>query len=71
MKNREIKVLLSAPRGFCAGVERAIEIVQKSIKKSIKKVFFIRGFWIKHKDIKLLIILNVYVKHTACFYIII
>jgi len=33
MKNKEIKVLLSAPRGFCAGVERAIEIVQKSIKK--------------------------------------
>jgi 4-hydroxy-3-methylbut-2-enyl diphosphate reductase len=33
MKNREIKVLLSAPRGFCAGVERAIEIVKKSIKK--------------------------------------
>ena len=25
--------LLSAPRGFCAGVERAIEIVEKSIKK--------------------------------------
>jgi len=33
MKNREIKVLLSAPRGFCAGVERAIEIVKKSLKK--------------------------------------
>ena len=33
MKNREIKVLLSAPRGFCAGVERAIEIVKKSIHK--------------------------------------
>ena len=33
MKNKEIKVLLSAPRGFCAGVERAIEIVKKSIKK--------------------------------------
>jgi len=33
MKNREIKILLSAPRGFCAGVERAIEIVKKSIKK--------------------------------------
>ena len=33
MKNREIKVLLSAPRGFCAGVERAIEIVEKSIQK--------------------------------------
>ena len=33
MKNREIKILLSAPRGFCAGVERAIEIVKKSLKK--------------------------------------
>jgi len=33
MKNKEIKVLLSAPRGFCAGVERAIEIVEKSIQK--------------------------------------
>ena len=25
--------MLSAPRGFCAGVERAIEIVEKSIQK--------------------------------------
>jgi len=33
MKNKEIKVLLAAPRGFCAGVDRAIEIVKKSIKK--------------------------------------
>ena len=33
MKNREIKILLAAPRGFCAGVERAIEIVKKSITK--------------------------------------
>ena len=33
MKKREIKILLSAPRGFCAGVERAIEIVEKSIQK--------------------------------------
>ena len=33
MKNKEIKILLSAPRGFCAGVERAIEIVEKSILK--------------------------------------
>tara|TARA_B100001175_G_scaffold316934_1_gene332189 strand:- start:1263 stop:2207 length:945 start_codon:yes stop_codon:yes gene_type:complete len=33
MKNKEIKILLAAPRGFCAGVERAIEIVEKSIKK--------------------------------------
>jgi len=33
MKNKEKKILLSAPRGFCAGVERAIEIVEKSLKK--------------------------------------
>jgi len=33
MKNKEIKVLLAAPRGFCAGVDRAIEVVKKSIKK--------------------------------------
>ena len=33
MKSKEIKILLSAPRGFCAGVERALEIVKKSIDK--------------------------------------
>ena len=33
MKNKQLKILLSAPRGFCAGVERAIEIVEKSIQK--------------------------------------
>ena len=33
MKEKKIKILLSAPRGFCAGVERAIEIVEKSLKK--------------------------------------
>ena len=33
MKNKELRILLSAPRGFCAGVERAIEIVEKSIEK--------------------------------------
>jgi len=33
MKNKEIKILLAAPRGFCAGVDRAIEIVKKSIVK--------------------------------------
>ena len=33
MRNKELKILLAAPRGFCAGVERAIEIVKKSIEK--------------------------------------
>ena len=39
MKNNEIKVLLAAPRGFCAGVERAIEIVEKTIEKYGAPVF--------------------------------
>ena len=29
MENKEIKILLAAPRGFCAGVVRAIDIVEK------------------------------------------
>ena len=33
MKNKKLKILLAAPRGFCAGVDRAIEIVKKSIEK--------------------------------------
>ena len=33
MKNKKIKIYLASPRGFCAGVDRAIEIVKKSIKK--------------------------------------
>ena len=32
MKN-ELKILLASPRGFCAGVDRAIEIVNKALKK--------------------------------------
>ena len=33
MKDKKIKILLASPRGFCAGVDRAIEIVKKSIEK--------------------------------------
>ena len=33
MQNKEIKIYLVSPRGFCAGVDMAIEIVKKSIKK--------------------------------------
>ena len=33
MSNKNLKILLASPRGFCAGVERAIEIVKKSIDK--------------------------------------
>ena len=40
MKNKELKILLSAPRGFCAGVERAIEIVKKSLPLTALTVIF-------------------------------
>jgi len=31
-KNKLLKIILAQPRGFCAGVERAIEIVEKALK---------------------------------------
>ena len=30
---KKLKILLASPRGFCAGVDRAIEIVEKTLKK--------------------------------------
>ncbi len=33
MASKKLKILLASPRGFCAGVDRAIEIVEKSLKK--------------------------------------
>ena len=38
MKNN-LKVYLASPRGFCAGVERAIEIVNRSLNKYGKPVY--------------------------------
>ena len=38
MKN-ELKILLASPRGFCAGVDRAIEIVNKALNKHGKPVY--------------------------------
>ena len=33
MNTKELKILLAYPRGFCAGVDRAIEIVKKTLSK--------------------------------------
>lgn len=33
MEKRPLTILLSAPRGFCAGVDRAIQIVEKALEK--------------------------------------
>ena len=31
--DNSLKILLCAPRGFCAGVDRAVDIVEKSLEK--------------------------------------
>ena len=33
MKKPRLKIILARPRGFCAGVERAIEIVERALRK--------------------------------------
>jgi 4-hydroxy-3-methylbut-2-en-1-yl diphosphate reductase len=38
-ENRRISILLAAPRGFCAGVDRAIQIVEQAIGKWGAPVF--------------------------------
>ena len=38
MKN-ELKIFLASPRGFCAGVERAIDIVNKTLDKYGKPIY--------------------------------
>jgi 4-hydroxy-3-methylbut-2-enyl diphosphate reductase len=38
-ENRPISILLAAPRGFCAGVDRAIQIVEQAIRKWGKPVY--------------------------------
>ncbi len=37
--NNFLNILLCAPRGFCAGVDRAVDIVEKSLKKYGKPVY--------------------------------
>jgi len=32
-QEKPLKILLAAPRGFCAGVDRAIQIVELSLQK--------------------------------------
>jgi 4-hydroxy-3-methylbut-2-en-1-yl diphosphate reductase len=39
MPSQEIQVILAKPRGFCAGVERAIEIVERALKKYGRPVY--------------------------------
>ena len=31
--NKDIQIILASPRGFCAGVERAVDIVELALEK--------------------------------------
>jgi len=33
MEQKIVNIFLASPRGFCAGVDRAVEIVKKTINK--------------------------------------
>ena len=50
-----MKVILAQPRGFCAGVERAIEIVEMALEK------FGPPIYVRHE-----IVHNPHVVETAC-----
>ena len=39
MSKPKIKILLAAPRGFCAGVDRAIQIVKLALKRYGKPIY--------------------------------
>jgi 4-hydroxy-3-methylbut-2-enyl diphosphate reductase len=39
MNQRELSILLARPRGFCAGVERAIEIVEQALAQNGPPVY--------------------------------
>ena len=39
--SKELKILLAYPRGFCAGVDRAIEIVKKNLNKILDLRFML------------------------------
>ncbi|MCK4939526.1 MAG: 4-hydroxy-3-methylbut-2-enyl diphosphate reductase, partial [Rhodospirillaceae bacterium] len=37
--NKPLKIILANPRGFCAGVDRAIEIVKTALAKFGKPIY--------------------------------
>ncbi len=48
MNSNSLIIFLAAPRGFCAGVERAIEIVKKSVIKYGSPIY-VRHEIVNHK----------------------
>ena len=50
MKKQNINLYLASPRGFCAGVERAVKIVEETIKKFGSPVY-VRHEIVHNKDV--------------------
>ena len=46
MTENNLTVRLAAPRGFCAGVDRAIQIVEKCLKKYGESVQSSWSLWV-------------------------
>ena len=50
MKKQKINLYLASPRGFCAGVDRAVKIVEESIKRFGSPVY-VRHEIVHNKDV--------------------
>ena len=50
MKKQNINLYLASPRGFCAGVDRAVKIVEETIKKFGSPVY-VRHEIVHNKDV--------------------
>ena len=58
---KELKILLASPRGFCAGVDRAIEIVKKTLEKFGSPVY------VRHEIVHNMQVVNYLKKLGAIF----
>ena len=56
-----MRLLVAAPRGFCAGVDRAIEIVEKCLKQFGKPVY------VRHEIVHNQFVINDLIKKGAIF----
>ena len=50
MKKQKINLYLASPRGFCAGVDRAVKIVEETIKRFGSPVY-VRHEIVHNKDV--------------------
>ena len=62
MKSNVIKIYLAGPRGFCAGVERAILMVEEAIKKYGKPIY------VRHEIVHNKYVVNDLKKKRSSFY---